>query len=86
MYLSRKYTCVLFICAGICDFQYLPITKKPDGSLVSVKDKIFPILGGTDAPEKLVMKDLISEEIRGQTFSLPPSMSRIDNPPVRILF
>lgn len=67
---------------GICDFQYLPASKKSDGSLGSIKDKIFPILGAHENPETLVMKDLINEEARCQTFSLPPYMSRIDNPPV----
>lgn len=77
---------VNFLSQGICDFQYLPASKQSNGSLISVKDKIFPVFGSADNPEKLVMKDLINEEVCSQAFSLPPAMSRIDNPPVCNLF
>ncbi|CAL8121686.1 unnamed protein product [Orchesella dallaii] len=66
---------------GICDFQYLPAVRNGDGQLVSVKDRLFPILGAKDNPEKLVCKDIITEAADCQTFILPPAMSRIDNPP-----
>ncbi|ODM99568.1 General transcription factor 3C polypeptide 5 [Orchesella cincta] len=66
---------------GVCDFQYLPAVRNADGQLVSIKDRLFPILGAKDNPEKLVCKELVTEVADCQTFILPPAMSRIDNPP-----
>lgn len=80
MYFFTKILTLYFL--GICDFQYLPVSNSRDGTITSVKDKIFPVLGKADNPESFVMKELVNDQISCQTFSLPPAMSRVDNPPV----